>query len=171
MSLFIKTTKRNCLPTKVIKWYPCNEKAIIPTKRATDVGFDVYALEETVIPAHTVKMIATGLKVVLPDHVWLRAADRGSTGSKGLHVHCGIIDEQYTGEIFIALSNTNDYDIRITDCVDKWEVGLYPITKGIAQLIPEYRLDVISVIATDKEYEAAVAKSERGDGKLGSSGK
>lgn len=160
---------------KVIKWYPCKDKAIIPTKRKSDSGFDVYATEPVTIPAHTTVMISTGLKVILPDHIWLRAADRGSTGSKGLHVHCGIIDEQYTGEIFIALCNTNDYDICITSWVKEWTVesgvGFYPISKGIAQLIPEYRVDVISTIATDAEFLEAVAKSERGDGKLGSSGK
>ena len=96
---------------KVIKWYPCKDKAIIPTKRKSDSGFDVYATEPITISSHTTVMVPTGLKVILPDHIWLRAADRGSTGSKGLHVHCGIIDEQYTGEIFIALCNTNDYDI------------------------------------------------------------
>lgn len=172
---------------KVIKWYPCSEKAIIPTKRDTDSGFDVYAIEPIQIPAHTTVMVSTGLKVILPDHIWLRAADRGSTGSKGLHVHCGIIDEQYTGEIFIALCNNNNYGITITDKVDAWtfnrpgeeiedapldECGAYyPISKGIAQLIPEYRIDVVSTIATDEEYKEAVANSERGDGKLGSSGK
>ena len=160
---------------KVIKWYPCSEKTIIPTKRDSDSGFDVYAVESTTIPAHTTVMISTGLKVILPDHIWLRAADRGSTGSKGLHIHCGIIDEQYMGEIFIALCNTNDYDVSITDEVDRWTIkegkGYYPISKGIAQLIPEYRVDVISTIATDAEYQSALVRSERGDGKLGSSGK
>ena len=158
---------------KIIKWYPCQDKAIVTTKRDSDSGFDVYATERVAIPAHTTVMISTGLKVILPDHIWLRAADRGSTGSKGLHVHCGIIDEQYTGEIFIALCNTNNYDIYITNLVDEWtienNIGFYPIRKGIAQLIPEYRVDVASTIATDAEYREAVAKSERGDGKFGSS--
>lgn len=160
---------------KIIKWYPCKKGAIIPTKRDSDSGFDVYAISPITIPAHVTVMISTGLKVILPDHIWLRAADRGSTGSRGLHVHCGIIDEQYTGEIFIALCNTNNYDITITDEVKEWTIkggeGLYPITKGIAQLIPEYRVDVVSQIATEEEFLTAVAKSERGDGKLGSSGK
>lgn len=158
-----------------IKWYLMNDKVKMPTKRTTDVGFDVYALENTYLGPHTTKMIATGLKAILPSNVWLRAADRGSTGSIGLHTHCGIIDEQYVGEIFIALCNTNDKPLLITDEVEKVintvDMFYYPITKGIAQLIPEWRLDVNSTIATDDDLINAIYRSERGDGKLGSSGK
>lgn len=41
--------------------------------------------------------------------------DRGSTGSKGIHIHCGVVDNNYRGEIFICLHNDNCYPIKFTD--------------------------------------------------------
>ena len=77
------------------------------------------------------------------------AFDRGSTGSKGLHVHCGVCDKDYRGEIFICLKNDNPYPAIITNAVDKAYIEdlstldnycgpilFYPTSKAIAQRIP-----------------------------------
>lgn len=129
---------------------------------------------------HETKMIPTGLGCIIEPGYWLQAVDRGSTGSKGLHTHCGIIDEQYVGEIFIALHNTNPYPVYITGevenvCFKEDMTGekymCYPVSKGIAQLIVHRNWESSSAWATEDEWDAAVGGSERGDGKLGASGK
>ena len=90
------------------------------------------------------------------------------------------MDEEYTGEIFIALNNTNNYPILFTDAVEKvcfkrtWygrKYMCYPISKAICQIIPERRVPAESVWATDEEFKEAVYNSVRKDTKLGASGK
>lgn len=58
------------------------------------------------------------------------------------------------GEIFIALNNTNPYPILFTDEVEKvcfkrtWygrKYMCYPISKGIAQLIPQRNWSTASI--------------------------
>lgn len=167
--------------TIALKWIGVRKGFKIPTKRPSDSGFDVYTTQNNVwLKPHETQLFATGLACAIPEGCWLQAVDRGSTGSKGIHTHCGIIDEQYVGEIFIALNNTNNYPILFTDKVEQvcfkrtWygrKYLCYPVTKAIAQLIPQRRWDATSELATAEEWEQAVEKSERGEGKLGASGK
>lgn len=167
--------------TKYLQWKKFNPNAKIPTKRKTDVGYDVYAVENNIwLKPHETRLFSTGLGCLIAPEMWLQAADRGSTGSKGIHVHCGIIDEQYMGEIFICLNNTNNFPILFTDAVDKvcfkrtWygrKYMCYPTSKGIAQLIPHRNWPTDSIEVQAPIWEKALQMSERGDGKLGASGK
>ena len=171
----------NLTTTQIFKWKSCKFEAKLPTKRATDSGFDIYTVENNIwLKPHQTRMFSTGLACIMPAGHWLRAVDRGSTGSKGIHTHCGIVDEEYTGEIFIALNNTNNYPILFTDTVEKvcfkrtWygrKYMCYPISKAICQIIPERRVPAESVWATDEEFKEAVYNSVRKDTKLGASGK
>ena len=101
-------------------------------------------------------------------------ADRGSTGSRGLHIHCGICDQGYRGEIFICICNDNDFPIHFSSSAAsismKDHVLEYPTTKAIAQLSPMPLLPVESAEA-DEEWKELCHDSERGSTKLGASGK
>lgn len=122
-------------------------------------------------------MFSTGLAAVVEKGWWLMAADRGSNGSKNAHIHCGVIDNNYRGEIFICLNNDNDYPIIFTDnekpglkthkelqqvnCgnsaayqmkeVDVIDYLVYPISKGIAQivLIPQPEVESYEMSESD----------------------
>ena len=100
--------------------------------------------------------------------------DRGSTGSRGLHIHCGICDQGYRGEIFICICNDNDFPVHFSSSATsismKDHVLEYPTAKAIAQLIPMPLLPVESAEAGD-EWEELCHDSERGATKLGASGK
>lgn len=167
--------------TEYLQWKKFNALAPIPIKRRTDVGYDIYTIENNIwLKPHETRLFATGLGCLIPSGYWLQAADRGSTGSKGLHVHCGIIDEQYMGEIFIALNNTNPYPILFTDEVEKacfkrtWygrKYMCYPISKAIAQLILHRNWPSVSIEVQEPIWSAALRTSERGEEKLGASGK
>lgn len=161
-----------------IKWYLMNDKAILPTKTDKAAGFDVYTTSDFIrIKPGERFMAPTGLGFIINDDYWLDAKDRGSTGSKGMHLHCGVIDVDYKGEIFICINNDNNYDIIITRSVDKAffdntdNIFYYPACKAIAQLIPIKMPTVVSMQATEEEWQIAVEESKRGAGKLGSSGK
>ena len=103
-------------------------------------------------PAGEVVMIPIGLATeIIPGVVGI-IKERGSTGSKGLAVRCGVIDSGYRGEWFIGIVNVGREDVY------------YPIEKAIAQ--------VVFVKYESPEWELGeLGESERGEGKLGSSEK
>ncbi len=91
--------------------------AIIPTKEKENAGYDIYACfneDYIIIPPHTTKLIPTGIASAISDKYYLGVAERGSTGKIGMKYGAGIIDSGYRGEIFIALTNTNNVDILIS---------------------------------------------------------
>ena len=173
----------------IINWYKFNPEAKLPTKRAEDAGFDIYTIEDNVIlQPFEKRLFATGLGAAPTPGYWLMAMDRGSTGSRGIHTHCGIIDNGYRGEIFICLCNDNPYPVKFTSkvrkpvfdtsdgCLDKdgkqccGEILYYPISKGIAQIIPIPQPEVTSCEVDAAAWEE-LCNTERGEGKLGASGK
>lgn len=91
--------------------------AIIPTKEKENAGYDIYACfneDYLIVPPHTTKLIPTGIASAISDKYYLGVAERGSTGKIGMKYGAGIIDSGYRGEIFIALTNTNNVDILIS---------------------------------------------------------
>lgn len=171
-----------------IKFYPKDEKVIIPSKRREDAGYDVYAYFEEdfrIILPHQTRMIPTGLHSVIESGYYAQIQERGSTGSKGIKYSAGVIDAGYRNEWFIALTNTNSVPVIISKLDkdflrealnDKFkgvlEIGdfiHYPYEKGIAQFIIHPVID--STVSIIDETTLRNAESERGLGSLGSSGK
>ena len=168
----------------IIKWRQMTSLAKVPTKAPDAAGFDIYTTEDYVfMPPHSQHLFKTGLAYVIEGPYWLMAFDRGSTGSKGLHVHCGVCDKDYMGEIFICLNNDNPYPVIITKGVSEvfmepinkegfqGPAMFYPASKAIAQLIPIKMPEVKIMPIGVAEWDIAWEKSHRKDGKLGSSGK
>ena len=179
-----------------IYWYRLNDAAKVPTKRDEDAGFDIYTTETDIrIPAHSQHLFATGIAAAISKGWWLKVEDRGSTGSKGLHYHCGVIDTGYRDEIFICIKNDNPYDVIFTDKENPGmhtatvqgtlneegiltvndrpvfeEYLVYPTSKAIAQIVPMKKPKVKSKEASISKW-AKLCHTERGTGKLGSSGK
>ena len=91
--------------------------AIIPNKREEDAGYDIYACfdeDYIIIPAHTTKLIPTGIASALSKEYYIQIEERGSTGSKGIKKSAGVIDSGYRNEWFIALSNVTNEDLIIS---------------------------------------------------------
>lgn len=107
---------------ETIKFAKVKENAIIPTKTDENMGYDIYAcFDEDYIeirPQQT-KLIPTGIASCCSDDYGFIIKERGSTGSQGIAVRCGVIDSGFRGEWFIALTNTTIQTIRITKKVDK----------------------------------------------------
>ena len=161
-------------PVKIL-WHKLTPDATIPTKRAEDAGFDIYTTEtDVLLQPHEKHLFKTGLTYWIDKEHWLMGADRGSTGSRGLHIHCGICDQGYRGEIFVCICNDNDFPVHFSSSAAsismKDHVLEYPTTKAIAQLIPMSLLPVESAEA-GAEWEELCHDSERGSTKLGASGK
>ena len=128
--------------------------AIIPT-RGTDgaAGYDLYALEDTVINCFSFIPVSTGVSMAIPASHYGRIAPRsGLTVKHGVMVGAGVVDSDYRGEIKVALATLN---------------GVYEFKKGdrIAQIIIE------PVVTPELTQVDSLDDSERGDGGFGSTGK
>lgn len=123
----------------------------------TDAAADLYALEGTVIRAHSLSnLINTGVHIGLPEGWMAMIFPRSSIGAKtGLRLSnsVGIIDSEYRGPLGVLYDNISDSD--------------YTINAGdrIAQLIimPNYHFK--------EQIVDHLTKTERGQGGFGSSGK
>lgn len=165
--------------------------AVIPTKRDEDAGYDLYACVEPkevsnwkdedeteqahVIhcPANKTTLVPTGLAFALPKTHYLNAKhERGSTGKISMSVLAGVVDSGYRGEVFIAITPLHK-DVIITsqvkETLDLDDKIYYPYSKAIAQatvdLVPKTKLTELTLEELQK------IESERGDTKLGQSGK
>ena len=165
-----------------IKFAKLTDGARIPSKRDEDAGYDIYADVSKsrwyIIQPHTTKMIPTGIASIIPQSHCFILKERGSTGTKGMAQRCGVIDSGYRGEWLVPITNTRDQYLYIYDDNDEAaEAHLgqidaiirYPASKAICQAllveVPQAKITEISV------EELKADETERGDGKLGSSGK
>lgn len=165
--------RNKSIPT--ILFAKVREGAKIPTKDVENAGYDIYAefdKEELVLEPHTVTLVPTGIASSVKDDWALIIKERGSTGSKGMAVRCGVVDSGYRGEIFVPINNTTDKKIVITKDlapIEEDNVIIYPYEKAIGQLllvpVPKTNVKEISF------EELQAIPSKRGDGKLGDSGK
>lgn len=173
--------------------------AIIPSKENENAGYDIYACfneDYMVVPAHSTKLIPTGIASAMTEEYYLQVHERGSTGIKGMKYGAGVIDSGYRNEIFICINNVNNKDLYISklnrdELIEKefpydsdnystvtgsndaknklFGAIIYPYEKAIAQLIVHkvHKMNVIE-ISYDKLKNIP---SKRGMGALGSSGK
>lgn len=169
-----------------IKFAKLTEGARIPSKRDEDAGYDIYAdMSKSwyyLIPPHTTQMIPTGIASIIPQSHCFILKERGSTGTKGIAQRCGVIDSGYRGEWLVPITNTTNHLLIVFDkdaqkpLLELKEVSenigtiiLYPANKAICQaLLVEVPQTNIIEISVD---ELKSNETERGEGKLGSSGK
>lgn len=182
----VKSKKDNKCKLPTVYFAKVRESAIIPSKRDEDAGYDIYAnvegkefdgnpnlVHEIYLPAFKTTLVPTGIAMALPKtHYFNLKHERGSTGKVSMSVLAGVVDSGYRGEIFIALTPLHK-DVLITSEVTETEVLdniiLYPYSKAICQgtidLVPHVEIKEINF------EDLAKIKSERGDTKLGQSGK
>jgi dUTP pyrophosphatase len=172
-----------------VQWAKVDENAIIPSKRKEDGCYDIRALpsdEDIIIKPKKIVTIRTGIASAFSPNMRVDVKrERGSSGSIGLVPRCGQIDSGYRGEWFLKFQTSTKATIILTKSVSeithafprKWKlipfikkhVIYYPFSKAVCQAAFEFVPDT-----TDYEISYAKLKSipsERGIGKLGSSGK
>ena len=100
-----------------IKFVSTHKDAILPAKNHPDnligdAGYDLFAVEDTVIPARGSTVVPVGLKLgyISPGY-WFKIEARSGNGfGKGLEPHPGIIDNPYRGDLGVKLFNFTDVD-------------------------------------------------------------
>lgn len=148
----------------------------IPTRRDEDGCYDLYAAfdeKEVLIAPHKVLLISTGIISAFDSKYRIAFRERGSNVKPNLAVKAGQIDSGFRGEWFVAIRNDNDTPVYITKESDTVDINenriLFPYNKAICQFAVERVPDVEIAVLTPLEISRF--ESERGTGKLGSSGK
>ncbi|MGF6374995.1 dUTP pyrophosphatase [Clostridiales Family XIII bacterium PM5-7] len=166
---------------KIVKFAKLHKDAVIPSKRDEDGGYDIYPafdkLHILLKPGETA-MIPTGICSSFDSDYVFILKERGSTGTKGIGQRSGVIDSGYRGEWLVPITNHSDGylligklegDVLTEAAICGKQCIVHPYHKAIAQaiLVPVPKVDIMEVSKEEIQSEA----SERGDGKLGSSGK
>lgn len=100
----------------VLKFEKTHPDAKLPTKNhESDTGFDVYSIEDKVIPSKGNNVVGVGLKFAdIPEGYWIKVESRSGLGFKhSILAHPGIIDNGYRGDAGIKLYNLSDTDYQI----------------------------------------------------------
>jgi dUTP pyrophosphatase len=141
-----------------VKLHRPEAKAPTVAHPGEDLGYDVYAAEDVVLPARGGAIVPTGISVELisddggrPMGALIR--DRSSMAVKHIIAAAGVIDAGYRGEIRIVMENLSatDFEIHVGD--------------KIANLIP------YPVLTSTVEVVEDLAESGRGAGGFGSTGR
>lgn len=91
----------------VTKLHP---NAKIPTKGTEgSAGYDLYSLEDTILSQGNNK-IRTGIALSIPPGYGGIVHDRSSMALKDTHVHAGVIDSDYRGEVIVIMHSDVKYD-------------------------------------------------------------
>ncbi|HTZ89376.1 MAG TPA: hypothetical protein VMA71_03495 [Alloacidobacterium sp.] len=164
----------------MIKVQLLHPDARVPTVNyaGSDLGFDLYAIEDVVLEPGVPVRVRTGIAVEGPDGFGFVLGDRSSMAAKGVTYAGGRIDAGYRGEILVCLVNVNQpkYSLRVvrdaqgvlTDAELEQTDANVMIHKGdkIAQMSPFQSLTHLEITAVD-----ALMESSRGTKGFGSSGR
>lgn len=118
-----------------------------------DAGDDLYVSENVVVPPLSSFDVPTDISVKLPDGFFGRIIGRSSTMRRhGLVVLEGVIDNGFTGSLFVCVFNPKSEPVVITAGQRLAQFILHPIVETRYQEVQE------------------LPKTERGDSGFGSSG-
>lgn len=150
------------------------DDVIIPSKREEDGAFDIYANfsdKYIMINPHETIMVSTGLISAFSSNYVAILKERGSTGARGIGQRAGVVDSGYRGEWMVPITNHNNKPLAIIrdSSISLKNVIEYPYSKAICQCIM-VPVPYIEIVESTIEDISAI-ESERGEGKLGSSGK
>jgi dUTP pyrophosphatase len=137
---------------KIKKLHP---DAVIPKyAHFDDAGFDLFAIEDTVIKVNERVPVKTGIAMEIPTgYVGLIWDKSGISVKEGIKTLAGVVDSTYRGEALVAVINLSDKD--------------YVFEKGhkVAQMIIQKKETV------EFEEVTELSDTSRGAGGFGSTGK
>ena len=136
-----------------------DERAVLPTQgSAQAAGWDLYAVEETVVPKGSTVLISTGWATAIPEGWEGQIRCRSSLGKKGMIMPNGLgtIDSDYRGELKVLATWIGEGDTFTVKAGER-----------IAQLLFA-PVPLVQLVETTVD---GLDETERGAGGFGSSGK
>ncbi len=165
-SYIMPTVKKRCIVTPVmeqisltIQFARLDERAILPTQgSALAAGWDMYALEDAVVPKGSSILIRTGWAAAIPEGWEGQLRCRSSLGKKGMIMPNGIgtIDADYRGELMVLatwIGEGDSFSIRAGERIA--QMLFAPVPK-------------VTLVETTLDR---LTETGRGEGGFGSSGK
>jgi dUTP pyrophosphatase len=122
-----------------------------------DMGYDLFALEATLLASHATVRVRTGIAVearhpATGAALGLLVRDRSSMAAKGIATTGGVIDAGYWGEILVLMTNLGEAAVEL-------KAG-----EKIAQMIP---VPVLTGAVAQVEDLEDSARAEKGFGSSG----
>mgnify|MGYP001334686109 FL=1 len=133
--------------------------ARLPTRGSEHAaGWDLYALEEYVVPFRKSVKLRTGLRVAIPVGYEGQVRARSSLGSKGLILphSIGTIDADYRGELFVLMTWIGEGESYTVNAGER-------IAQLLISPIPEVSFKEVTI--------EQLGDTKRGDGGFGSTGR
>lgn len=135
------------------------EPPIYATEGSACMDLHAANLEDIVIKQKEVALVPSGLKLEIEPGYCMKLQNRSSMGSKQdiQLAHCtGIIDSDYRGELLIPLYNRGK--------------RAFVVTPGMRVCQAEIT-EVLDVSLEEVEDESDLSRTDRGEGRFGSTGK
>jgi dUTP pyrophosphatase len=155
-------------------------EARVPTVAyaGSDLGFDLYAIEDVTLEPGVPVKVRTGVAVEGPPGYGFVLGDRSSMAAKGVTYAGGRIDAGYRGELLVCLVNVNqpEYSLSITrDSADHVTDVSLRKTDARVQIRKGDKIVQMSPFKAMTDYEVQVVEelgaSERAGKGFGSSGR
>lgn len=130
--------------------------AVIPTRGSEDsAGWDLYSVEECIIPAQGKAIIKTDIAISIPKGYYGRVAPRSGMAWKNhTDIGAGVIDADYRGAIGVVMFNHSTKDIKIER------------DNRVAQLIIE-KINTDMLVEVSVEELVPTARGSNGYGSTG----
>lgn len=74
-------------------------------KKHGDVGYDLEAMEDVIIPPMGIADVPVNAEVELPPNMWAAIRNRSSMGRRHLYVDQNVIDNGYRGPLYVLIRN------------------------------------------------------------------
>jgi deoxyuridine 5'-triphosphate nucleotidohydrolase len=149
----------------VLKIIKVDKKAVRPNKNNySDAGFDLTIIKESKRLNSDTMLYDTGIKLEIPNGYYVEIVPRSSISKSGymLANNIGIIDQGYTGNLFVALRKINndceDLELPYKCCQIIMKKQIYPCIKVYDN-------------SNNKENSTDTQETSRGEGGFGSTGK
>lgn len=140
-----------------VKLLEAGARAPVVAHPGEDLGYDVFALQATVLAPRTTIKVRTGIAVEARDPetgaaLGLLVRDRSSMAARGLATTGGVIDAGYRGEVLIVMTNLGDVSQEL-------QAG-----EKIAQMVP---VPVLTGLVEEVEVLEGSVRAAKGFGSTG----
>lgn len=82
-------------------------------KKKEDAGYDIFSVEETIIPAMGRRVIHTGVRLAVPFGWYYEIKGRSGLGFSGILPFIGTLDSTYNGLIRVLLFNLSQESYQV----------------------------------------------------------